>query len=133
MGTHCAPLVADLSLYCYERDYFLCCVSTNNLKQMSSMLSMILLDIWTMFFNTDNLFFDNKVQIIYPEELKLSKAKTSDTSAVFLDLYLSNDNGAISSKTYDKLDDFDFSIVNDLFFDGDFPRAPHHTVFTYLK
>ena len=29
MGTHCAPLVADLSLFCYERDFMLS-LSDNN-------------------------------------------------------------------------------------------------------
>ena len=43
---------------------------------------------------------------IYPPELQLNKANTSDTEGPFLDLHLS-----ISSKTYDKRDDFDFDIV----------------------
>ena len=32
-------------------------------------------------------------------------------------------DGFVSSKIYDKRDDFDFDIVNFPFFDGDFPRA----------
>ena len=63
-------------------------------------------------FNIDNPFFENMVPIIYLKELKLNKANTSDTSAAFLELGLSIDNGVISSKIYDKRDDFDFCIVN---------------------
>ena len=42
----------------------------------------------------------------------MNKANTSDTEAPFLDLHLSISNGFISSKFYDKCDDFDFNIVN---------------------
>ena len=41
---------------------------------------------------------------------------TSDTEAPFLDLHLSISNGFVSSKIYDKRDDFEFDIVNFPFF-----------------
>ena len=40
-------------------------------------------------FNINNVYFDNMVSQIYPSELQLNKANTSDTEAAFLDLYLS--------------------------------------------
>ena len=46
----------------------------------------------------------------------LNKANASDTEAPFLDLHLSISNGFVSSKFYDKRDDFDFDIVNYFFF-----------------
>ena len=49
---------------------------------------------------------------IYPPELQLNKANTSDTEAPILDLHLSISNGFVSSKIYDKRDDVDFDIVN---------------------
>ena len=52
------------------------------------------------------------VNQIYTSELQLNKANTSDTEAPFLDLHLSISNGFVSSKIYDKRDDFDFDIVN---------------------
>ena len=52
------------------------------------------------------------VNQIYPPELQLNKANTSDTEAPFLDLHLSISNGFVSSKIYDKRDDFDFDIVD---------------------
>ena len=48
------------------------------------------------------------VNRIYRPELQLNKANTSDTEAPFLDLHLSISNGFVSSKIYDKRDDFDF-------------------------
>ena len=61
------------------------------------------------------------VNQIYPPELQLNKDNTSDTEAHFLDLHLSISNGFVSSKLYDKRDDFDFDIVNFPFLDGDVP------------
>ena len=52
----------------------------------------------------------------------MNKANISDTEAPFLDLHLSVANGFVSSKIYDKRDDFDFDIVNFPFLDGDVPR-----------
>ena len=57
-------------------------------------------------------YFEGMVNRIYPPELQLNKANTSDTEAPCLDLHLSISNGFVSSKIYDKRDDFDFDIVN---------------------
>ena len=47
---------------------------------------------------------------IYPSELQLNKTNTSDTS--ILDLHLFISNTLVSTKIYDKHDDYDFKIVN---------------------
>ena len=52
------------------------------------------------------------VSQIYPSELQLNKANASDTEAAFLHLHLSISNDIVSTKIYDKRDDFDFEIVN---------------------
>ena len=75
--------------------------------------------------NIDNPYFEGMVNRIYPPELQLNKADTSDTEAPFLDLHLSISNGFVSSKTYDKHEDFDFDIVNFPFLDGDVPRSTY--------
>ena len=69
--------------------------------------------------NINNVYFDNMVGQIYISELKLNKANTSDKEATFLDLHLSISNDIVSTKIYDKRDDFDFYIVNFPFLDGD--------------
>ena len=79
--------------------------------------------------NIDNPYFEGMVNQIYPSELQLNKANTSDTEAPLLDLHLSISNGFVSSKIYDKRDDFDFDIVNFPFLDGDVPRRPSYGVF----
>ena len=68
------------------------------------------------------------VSQMYPSELLLNKASTSDTQAAFLDLHLSISNDIISTKFYDKRDDFDFAIVNFPFSDGDVPRSTSYGV-----
>ena len=43
--------------------------------------------------NIDNPYFEGMVNQIYPPELQVNKANTSDTEAPFLDLNLSVSNG----------------------------------------
>ena len=74
--------------------------------------------------NIDNPYFEGMVNQIYPPELQLNKANTSDTEAQFLDLHLSITNGFVSSKICDKRDDFDFHIVNFPFLDSDVCTSP---------
>ena len=52
--------------------------------------------------NIDNPYFEQMVGQIYPTELQLNKANSSDTEAPFLDLNLSITNGIVSFKIYDK-------------------------------
>ena len=127
MGTNCAPLVADLFLFCYERDFM---TSLSDVKQAEIIeafksTSRYLDDL----LNIENPYFEGMVNRIYPPELKLNKANTSDTETPFLDLHLSISNGFVSSKIYDKRDDFDFDIVNFPFLDGDVPRSTSYGVY----
>ena len=72
MGTNCAPLVADLFLFCYERDFMM---SLSDVKQAeiieafksTSRYVDDLLDI-------DNPYFEGMVNRIYPPELQLNKS-----------------------------------------------------------
>ena len=72
------------------------------------------------------------VSQIYPSELQLNKANTSDTEAAVLDLHLSISNDIVSTKIYEKRDDFDFEIVNFPFLDGDVPLL-HSIEFIFLN
>ena len=101
--------------------------------------------------NIDNIYFDRMVDRIYPTELQLNRANSSDTEAPCLDswgpgraavcdcgtpwtfllpfLNLCISNGTVSTKIYDKRDDFDFDIVNFSFLDGDVPRRTSYGVY----
>ena len=113
MGTNCAPLVADLFLYCYERG-FIGSLNHGNQADVIEALnstSRYLDDL----LNIDNPYFEGMVKQIYPPELQLNKANNTDTEAPVLDLHISIANGFVSSKIYDKCDDFDFDVVNSVF------------------
>ena len=76
-----------------------------------------------------NLYF-YLVDRIYATKLQLNKANSSDTEEpFFLDLNLCISNGTVSTKPYDKRDDFDFDIVNFPFLDGDVPRSTSYGVY----
>ena len=82
--------------------------------------------------NIDNPYFEQIVGQIYPTELQLNKANSSDTETPFLDLNLSITNGIVSSKIkkkYDKRDDFNFGIVTFPFLNGDAPHLPSYGVY----
>ena len=81
--------------------------------------------------NIDNIHFEHMVHRIYPAELQLNKANASDTESAFLDLNLSIH--IVSTKIYDKRDDFNFDIVNFQFLDGDVPQRPSYGVYIYLN
>ena len=79
--------------------------------------------------NINNVYFDNMVNQIYPSELRLNKANTSDTEAAFLDLHLSFSKYIVSTKNYDKRGVFHFEIVSFPFLDGDVPRSTSYGVY----
>ena len=108
MGTNCAPLVADLFLFCYERDFMKSLTEEKQYDMIDAFnsTSRYLDDL----LNIDNIYFEQMVHRIYPGELQLKAA--SDNEVAFLDLNLSIHNDTVSTKIYDKRDDFDFYIVN---------------------
>ena len=85
MDTNCAPLVADLFLFCYEREFMLCLSGDNqsDVIEAFNSTSRYLDDL----LNIDNNFLDSMVKHIYASELQLNKANVSDTEAWFLDLH----------------------------------------------
>ena len=81
MGTNCAPLVADLFLFCYERDFMLSLSEDNqsDIIEAFNSTSRYLDDL----LNIDNNFFDSMANRIYSSELQLNKANVSDTDTSF--------------------------------------------------
>ena len=66
---------------------------------------------------------------IYPNELQLNKANSSETETPFLDLNLSITNDIVSSEIHDKQGGFNFEIVNFPFLDGDVHRSTSYGVY----
>ena len=57
------------------------------------------------------------VIVVFPDQIHL----------LFLNLSITN--GIVSSKIYDKRDDFNFELVNFPFLDGDVPRSPSYGIY----
>ena len=81
MGTNCVPLVADLFLFYYERDF---------MKSLTKEKRFDLIDAFNLtsrylddLLNIDKIHFEHMVHRIYPAELQLNKANASDTEAAF--------------------------------------------------
>ena len=106
IGTNCAPLIADLFLYCYERDFM------SNLKKFKRFdlidkfndTSRYLYDIFTI----DNPEFAEHIPDIY---IHLNKANTSDKETSFLDLNIKVIGSNNYTSVFDKRDDFWFPIL----------------------
>ena len=96
MGTNCAPLVADLFLFYYERDFMLSLYDNNQADAIEA-------------FNSTSRYLDDLLNIDYPYiaqmvsqiyhtdlQLHVNKANPSDTETAFLDLDLSITNGIVT-------------------------------------
>ena len=126
MGTNCAPLVADLFLFCYEISVK--SLSRENQADIIEAFNLTLRYLDDLL-NIDNIYFDQMVDRIYPKELQLNRAISSDTEAPFMDLNLCISNGTVSTKIYDERDMFDFDIANFPFLHGDVPRRTSDGVY----
>ena len=127
MGTNCTPLVADFFLFCYQKDFmkYLSPENQADIIEAFNSTSRYLDDL----LNIDNIYFEQMVNRIYPAELQLNNANSSDTEASFLDLILAMSNGTVSTKIYDKRDDFDFDIIIFPFLYGDVSRRTSYGVY----
>ena len=83
-------IVADLFLFCYERDFMLSLSDCNqaDVVEAFNSTSRYLDDL----LNIDNPYFKQMISQIYPTKLHINKANSSDTEAPFLDLDLSITN-----------------------------------------
>ena len=115
MDTICAPLVVDLFLFFYERDFMMSLSDMQAIIYAFNTTSRYLDDI----LNINNVYFDNMVSQIYPSELKLYKANSSDSKTAFLDLNLSITNDIVSTKSF----------VNFPFLDGNVPPSTSFDVY----
>ena len=82
MDTNCATVIADLYLFCNERDFMLS-LSEHYQAEFYLRRSTLLQD---DLLNIDHPYFEQMVSQIYPTDLQLTKANYYDTRAPFFDL-----------------------------------------------
>jgi hypothetical protein len=124
MGTNCAPLLADLFLYSYESKFVQNLVKDQKIHEARA-------------FNFTNKYIDDVLSInnprfaeflplIYPPDLEIKE--TTDTAS--WGLYLEyDDSGHLSTKIYDKRNDFNFKIINFPNMCSNIPVSPAYGVY----
>ena len=122
MRTNCAPLLADLFLYSYESEFLDNMIRGGHRKLARSFnLCYRYIDDLIVFSNKK---FGDHVKKIYPSQLTVEKANTSDDLANYLDLtFIIESNNRLYTKLYDKRDDFHFHIVNFPFLSSNIPPS----------
>ena len=78
----------------------------------------------------NNKKFGDYVKEIYPSQLTVENANTSDDLANYPDLtFIIESNNLLYTKLYDKRGDFDFHMVNFPFLSSDIPSSPSYGVY----
>ena len=124
MGTHCAPLIADLLLYDYEKCFMSNLKSSERFDLIDKFNDTVryLGDIFII----DNPDFAKHISDSYQSELQLNKANPSDkeTSVLDFNIKVLDSNTCIHISVYDKRYDIDFPILNFFWLSGNAPRLP---------
>ena len=76
-----------------------------------------------------NTKFAEHLEFIYPREHERKETTETAASTSYLDCYLYIDNGKLTTRLYDKLDDFNFPIVNIPFLNSNIPSASAYGVY----
>ena len=128
MGTNCAPLLADLFLYSYENE-FLDNMMKSGHRRLARSFSLCYRYIDDLIVFNNKKFLDH-LKETYPSELTVGKANKSDHLADYLDLtFIIDSGGKLSTRLYDKRDDFCFHIVNSPFLPSNIPSDPSYGVY----
>ena len=73
--------------------------------------------------------FAEYLEFIYPRELETKETTQTPATSSYLDSYLFIDNGKLTTRLYDKRDDFNFPIVNFPFLSSNNPSAPVYCIY----
>ena len=118
MGTNCAPLLADLLKLVKDKKIHEARAFNFTYRYIDDVLSI------------NNSRFAEFLPLIYPPELKVKETTDTTSSASFFNLYLEfDDSGQLSTKIYDKRDDFNFKIINLPNMCSNIPASPVYGVY----
>ena len=128
MGTNCGPLLADLFLYSYGNEFLANMIRSGHRRVARSFNLCYRYMGDLIVFN--NIKFLDYLKEIYPSQLTVEKANKSDHLADYLDLtFIIDSGGKLSTRLYDKRDDFDFHIVNFPYLSSNIPSGPSYGVY----
>ena len=127
VGTNCAPLLADLFLYSYEKE-FLDNMIRGGHRRLARSFNLCYRYIDDLIVFNNKKFLDY-LKEIYPSKLTAEKANKSDHLADYLDLtFIIDSGGKLSTRPYDKRDDSDFHSI----FHSIFHFFQQHTIWPFL-
>ena len=126
MGTS-APLLADLFLYSYEAEFVQSLLKAGKkyFAQQFNFTYRYIDDV----LSRKNTKFAEYLEFFYPYELEIKETTETAASSSYLDCYLYIDNGKLTTRLYDKWDNFNFPVVNILFLSSNIPSAPAYAVY----
>ena len=128
MGTNCAPLLADLFLYSYELEVLQNLVKDKTIHEARAFSFTYRYIDHVLFIN--NSRFAEFLPLIYTPELEVKEITDTASSASILDLCLEiEDRGQLSTKIYDKRDDFNVKIINFPNMCSNIPASPAYGVY----
>ena len=128
MGTSCAPLLADLFLDSYENKFPDNIIRSGH-RRLARSFNLCYRYIDDLIVFSNKKFLDY-LKDIYPSQLSVEKANKSDHLADYLDLtFIIDSAGKLSTRLYDKRDDFDFHSVNFPFLSSNIPSGPSYGVY----
>ena len=123
-----APLLADLFVYSYESEFLQKLVKDKKIHEARAFnfTYRYIDDVSSI----NNSRFAEFLPLIYPPELEVKETTDTASSASCLDLYLEYDeSGQLSTKIYDKRDDFNFKIINFPNMCSNIPASPAYGVY----
>jgi hypothetical protein len=123
MGTNCAPLIANLFLYCYEAGFIQKLPDQKNKSLAVAFNSTFRYIDGVLSINNDQ--FQSYVYSIYPSELEIKDSTESSSSASYLEVLLNIDaDRKLTTLLYDRWADFSFTIVNFTYICNNIPLSP---------
>ena len=128
MGTNCAPFLANIFLHVYEYEYMLKLVQNRNVDTARKLAQTFRYQDDCVSLNDEGVFklhYNN----IYPPEMLLKSTNLTKATSTFLDMRISVFRGSFRYKSYDKRNDFDFSIANYPHMDGNIPFRTSYGVY----
>ena len=125
---NCAPLLADLFLHSYEAEFIQNLLKSGH-KKLAKQFNFTFRYIDDVLSLNNSRFSDN-LHLMYPEEMKIKNTTDSRNSASYLDLLLEFDHqGNLHTRLYDKLDDFNFTIINFPHLSSNIPSSPAYGIY----
>ena len=116
-----------LCLYSYEVEFVqgLLKAGKKHLAQQFNVTYRYIDDVLSL----KNTKFAEYLEFIYPHELEIKEIMETAASSSYLDCYLYIDNEKLTTRLYDKQDNFNFPIVNFPFLNSNIPSAPAYNIY----